>query len=1211
MSRNDTPHADDVPMTLAERWDRLCDQFERAWKSGTPRRIEDCLDEMPAPGKPALFRELLGLELVYRNAAGERPALDDYQARFPGLTDAIRDAFAPTEELAEAPTLRRMGEASAALHLLSGPASLWKDLIGPKLFSELRAPEASVTATTVSADDNGLGCRTISGGEEYVASDGTATEGNRDRRDDSTARRFRVLRPHARGGLGAVFVALDEELNREVAIKEIQDSFVKDPINRARFLAEAVITGNLEHPGVVPVYALGWRAGRPFYAMRFIRGESFKEAIDAFHRGAHTPADPGARFLALRKLSNRFISVCEAIAYAHSRGLLHRDLKPANIMLGKYGETLVIDWGLAVPLPHPAEPNKGQEEPPPLGAKRSPGLGSLVGTPAYMSPEQASGERERLSAASDIYSLGATLYCLLTGKAPFDGRDVATILQRVCVGDFPAPRQVDASIDRALDAICLKAMSLNPQARYSSANALAEDVERWLADEPVSAARAPLALRARRWARRHRTLVASALATLVVAVIGLSAVATVQSRANRDLKNANQEKSAALQETLRAKQATEKALEFSEQARQQKDAVLVFFKEKILWTARPEERQGGLGRTVTVRNAVNTAEPAIARLFENQPLVEAEVRGAIGETYFYLGELPLAVPQLKRALYLCEQHLSKSNVNTLMARNNLALAYKDAGRYADAIKLFEEALEQMTATLGASDPRTLTACNNLALAYQAVGRGDAAIRLLESTLAARERTLGRNHEATLGTRINLAATYLAAGRTTDAVRIHEETARQCERKLGADHLDTLAARSNLAKAYRAAGRIPDAVELCEQVLTARERKLSADDHQVLGSRNDLATAYLDAGRVADAIAMHEATLRLLEAKSGVDHPDTLTSRNNLATAYHDADRIAEAQSMHEQTLKQRLSRLGQDHPDTLMSRNNLATTYLDLNRTSEGMQLLEVTLEASERTLGSDHPFTLLTRSNLAAAYNRAGSPAKAARLHLETLKSRTTNLGPDHPDTLISRNNLAMAYWSAGRAEEAIALWSELKPDADRVFGPRHPSTIMFVASLASAQELLGRWAAAEPLRRELLENVRASRSRSEQTVATELNALGGNLLGQERWPEAEPLLREALVLRDKVIPDDFRRFNTMSLLGGVLVGEGRYAEAEPLVVSGYEGIKAREALIPRTVRTVVREAASRVIWLYEGWGKAELAASWKAKLGLADLPPNVFERP
>jgi serine/threonine protein kinase len=279
--------------------------------------------------------------------------------------------------------------------------------------------------------------------------------------------------------------------------------------------------------------------------MRFIRGDSLREAIECFHSDPTLRRDPGRRSLELRKLLRRFTDVCNAIEYAHSRGVLHRDIKPGNVIVGKHGETLVVDWGLAKATGH-AEPATAERTLMPSSASGSAETlpGQALGTPAYMGPEQARGDLDRLGPRSDVYSLGATLYCLLTGKAPFEG-DVASVLRQVERGEFRLPRQVDPAIDRALEAICLKAMANRPEGRYASCRALAEDVERWMADEAVEAYAEPWARTLTRWLARHRTPVTGAAAAGLALMMGLASVAAVQAQGKASLAVKNGELEAA------------------------------------------------------------------------------------------------------------------------------------------------------------------------------------------------------------------------------------------------------------------------------------------------------------------------------------------------------------------------------------------------------------------------------------------------------------------------------------------------------------------------------------------------------------------------------------------------------------------------------------------------------------------------------------------
>ena len=329
------------------------------------------------------------------------------------------------------------------------------------------------------------------------------------------------LRFHARGGLGAVYVAADQRLHRDIAVKFIHERLVGDPESKATFEREAEITGRLEHPGVVPVHGKGETPdGRPFYAMRFIQGES----LDAAIRNHHQPDRPklaGEKSVEFRNLLTRFVSVCQTIAYAHNRGILHRDIKPENIMLGKYGETLLVDWGLAMPVGRDEKARASGEKTllPRSGSDSGDSSGSGAGTPAFMSPEQANGRLD-LTPASDIYSLGSTLYKLLVGQAPYQGDHPLVILRAVREGRFPAPAQVKPTVPRALAAICLKAMSFQQGDRYRSALELAEDVQHWLADEPVAALPERKGEQLARWGRRHRR-------TVQAAVLGLAALLLV------------------------------------------------------------------------------------------------------------------------------------------------------------------------------------------------------------------------------------------------------------------------------------------------------------------------------------------------------------------------------------------------------------------------------------------------------------------------------------------------------------------------------------------------------------------------------------------------------------------------------------------------------------------------------------------------------------
>jgi serine/threonine protein kinase/Flp pilus assembly protein TadD len=333
---------------------------------------------------------------------------------------------------------------------------------------------------------------------------------------------YEPTRRHAMGGQGEVLVARHQELDRLVALKRIRPDRIHEHARR-RFLREAAITARLQHPGIVPVYATGQDRDGPFYTMPLVEGQTLQEAIAAFHGDEALRRDPGRGSLKFRGLLQRFIAVCETIAYAHDQGITHRDLKPSNIILGAYGETLVMDWGLAKSFKgdRTGPETDGDAPSPSPSPDALTATGAVLGTPRYMSPEQARGEPA--GPASDVFSLGLVLYEVLTGRPVFDsdsfrGPDPLRAVREVAI---TPPRKHDARLSPALEAVCVKALAADPANRYPTARALGADIERWLADEPVSAWREPPWIRARRWMRRHRTAVsAGAAAAFSVIVFG-------------------------------------------------------------------------------------------------------------------------------------------------------------------------------------------------------------------------------------------------------------------------------------------------------------------------------------------------------------------------------------------------------------------------------------------------------------------------------------------------------------------------------------------------------------------------------------------------------------------------------------------------------------------------------------------------------------------
>jgi serine/threonine protein kinase len=495
--------------SLSRLCNAVCDRFEAAWQAvtaGGPRPfLKEFLPDLSEPDRSVLLHELILLDVYYRRLAGETCTAADYQQPFAGLD----------------------------------PTWLADALQVPAVADPVRTTtEGTASPATGSVADL-----------PAVASTSLPPAGA------SVEPRYIRERLHATGGIGQVWVARDQSIGRQVALKELRPDRAGNADLRRRFLTEARVTGQLEHPGIVPVYEVAWNPadGQPFYAMRLIKGATLSEAAADYHRKRRRrQAGP----LDLRGLLDVFVAVCNVVAYAHSRGVLHRDLKGQNVVLGNYGEVFVLDWGLAKVVGASAQPAAAAAKPAddstpataletttlafpderlkPEDASRQVTVeGQVLGTPGYMAPEQAAGQPEQIDERTDVYGLGAILYEILTGQAPFPGKDLETILARVRQAAPLAPRAVNPDVDAALEAICLKALSKAPAARFGSARDLAQQVRCFLAGEPVACYPDPWGVRLRRWMGRHRTLVTGTAAAGLVAVVALG-VATMLLKAAND-----------------------------------------------------------------------------------------------------------------------------------------------------------------------------------------------------------------------------------------------------------------------------------------------------------------------------------------------------------------------------------------------------------------------------------------------------------------------------------------------------------------------------------------------------------------------------------------------------------------------------------------------------------------------------------------------------
>lgn len=823
--------------------------------------------------------------------------------------------------------------------------------------------------------------------------------------------RFRKIRSHAVGGLGEVYLAHDEQLNRVVALKELQRQYSSDPAKQARVLLEGEVTGSLEHPGIVPVYAMGQRkAGEPFYVMRFIRGESLRKAIREFHRtaksrGAFSRSSPEFRYLL-----HRFIAVCNAVAYAHDRGVLHRDLKPENVMLGKFGETLTVDWGMARVI---GTPDKEDHSEISLIGKCSPRLstvtqeGSALGTPAYMSPEVAAGKLNSVGPACDVFSLGATLYCLLTNRPPLHADSLPELLRKAERCDFPAPRELNRKVPRALDAICCRAMALEPADRYKSALGLADDVESWLADERVLAYSEPWLERLIRWARRHRSwAVAGIAAAACVTMISLVAAGLINRARHEAIILAEQNAALAERERAARKAAVEKFAE----SRRTVDTWLTGFTNAVAYYPGVADFS-----TRMLRQAEESYRQFAAEASDD-PYLELER----GRTLVRLGDLQRSLNQLSEAneslskaettfLALLPREVDQATIQLEVASVNVrqGLLAADAGDLAKATQEYRLAREHLDACANVADGQRRTLC------LVDVFTADGARLLQEAKLAEAESSFQRAIELAAGVaratptdlrlisplanaRVRLGQLQLNRGEAHEAATQFEKVALEWGRVLefAPDNPEPLqaraAARINLGAAQRLLGHYKSEADAYRAAIRDYEALRQAIPDAAL-YRENIALTQTDLGQVlCETGHAKEAAAILVQARDqlqalAIAHSDVVRFREELAVCL---DNLGQVQTDLNDDVATResytqsaslLLTLASEWPAVVPYRersaicqSHLGELLVRAKQVDAGAKSIRAAIKSLDQIL-VEQPELVSARSALAAAHERLG----------------------------------------------------------------------------------------------------------------------------------------------------------------------------------------------------------------------------------------------
>ncbi|TVQ53993.1 MAG: serine/threonine protein kinase [Phycisphaerales bacterium] len=846
---------------------------------------------------------------------------------------------------------------------------------------------------------------------------------------------YEIRREIGRGGMGVVFEAFHRPLQRTVALKILSRSLAS-PTTVKRFEFEAAVLAMLEHPGIARVYEVGvWEADagpHPFFAMELIDGSPLHEYL------AREQPELEDRLKLL-------IAVCDAVHHAHQRGVIHRDLKPANILIDAHGRPHLLDFGIAR-LIHRSDSD----------SEAMTLAGHLLGTLAYMSPEQLGGtEKDQPNVCTDVYALGVVAYELIAERPAFDCEKTSVFKAAQLIRNTePSPPTFrDKPLPSDLVTIIRKAMAKEPNERYDSASALADDLRRFLGREPVAACPPSRWYQFRKFAQRHRAAVTSAVLVVVLLIGSLAGMSSLYLQTEQARQDALQARDAERQaRTEEAEQrrlaelsrqeanaAAERAREAEEEARQRAadlEQVAQFQatqltsieaaymganarqsildrRRHVLANVTDDEAkiERGLEELERALAGVNFTDVAIEILdetifthalraigeqFTDQPRIQVRLLNTLSETLIALGLNDKAREAQVEAYHLSIEALGEEHTDTLVAINGMAVLLMTEGKLDTAADYVDRALAGYRRVLGDDHPDTLSVIDNIGELLRRQGQHEEARVYLEEALEGRRRVLGEEDPATLQTYVRLATHLHESGESERARDLLAETVETMRRVLGDQHQNTLTAINRLGMIYR------------------------------------------DLGEFAQAESQLLEALRASEQRRGDDHPQTINAVLNLASLYRQTNRPREAKSLYRRALETNRRTLGETHPSTLLAMNSMGILLGQIGDLAGSEEMYRRVLEAHLRIDGPDDPRTLLMKNNLGANLSRQQRYDEAEpylRRYLEFQRSR-------HAEThhlVIALNNFAGVLRSLGELEEADAHNTEAVEMGGRVLPERH----------------------------------------------------------------------------------------------------------------------------------------------------------------------------